>query len=258
MLSAASLEVAEGGGAGYTVKLAARPSGPVTVTLGGTSGTDLSLDRTSLGFTASNWNVAQAVRVSASDDDDGADDTATLTHSASGGGYDGISQNLPVTVKDDDEAGLVLSAASLEVPEGGSAGYTVKLATQPAGPVTVTLGGTADTDLSLDETSLTFAPETWNAAQTVTVSAGDDADGADDTATLTHVASGGGYGGVSKRLPVTVIDDDEPGLVLSVSSLRIAENADTTYTVNAVSPPAFADYGNAPTFSDTLVEVAGA
>ena len=30
------------------------------------------------------------------------------------------------------------------------------------------------------------------------------------------------------------------------------------YTVNAVSPPAFADYGNAPTFSDTLVEVAGA
>ena len=30
------------------------------------------------------------------------------------------------------------------------------------------------------------------------------------------------------------------------------------YTMNAVSPPAFADYGNAPTFSDTLVEVAGA
>ena len=27
-------------------------------------------------------------------------------------------------------------------------------------------------------------------------------------------------------------------------------------TVNAINPPAFADYGNAPTFSDTLVEVA--
>ena len=26
-------------------------------------------------------------------------------------------------------------------------------------------------------------------------------------------------------------------------------------TVNAINPPAFADYGNAPTFSDTLVEV---
>ena len=30
------------------------------------------------------------------------------------------------------------------------------------------------------------------------------------------------------------------------------------YTVNAINPPAFADYGNAPTFSDTLVEVAAA
>ena len=29
-------------------------------------------------------------------------------------------------------------------------------------------------------------------------------------------------------------------------------------TVNAITPPAFADYGNAPTFSDTLVEVAAA
>ncbi|TXL76669.1 molybdopterin oxidoreductase family protein [Vineibacter terrae] len=30
----------------------------------------------------------------------------------------------------------------------------------------------------------------------------------------------------------------------------------TRRTVNAINPPAFADYGNAPTFSDTLVEVA--
>ena len=29
-------------------------------------------------------------------------------------------------------------------------------------------------------------------------------------------------------------------------------------TVNAITPPTFADYGNAPTFSDTLVEVAKA
>ena len=258
VLSAASLEVPEGGSVGYTVKLATQPAGPVTVTLGGTAGTDLSSDRTSLTFAVSNWNTAQTVTLSAGDDPDAADDTATLTHTASGGGYGGVSKDLPVTVNDDDEAGLVLSAASLEVPEGGNVDYRVKLATRPSGPVTVTLGGTADTDLSLDETSLTFAPETWDTAQTVTVSAGDDADGADDTATLTHVASGGGYGGVSKRLPVTVIDDDELALVLSAASLEVPEAGDVDYTVNAVSPPAFADYGNAPTFSDTLVEVAGA
>ena len=80
----------------------------------------------------------------------------------------------------------------------------MKLATRPAGTVTVTLGGTADTDLSLDKASLTFTAETWNTAQTVRVSADDDDDGTDDPATLTHSASGGGYDAVSKDLAVTV------------------------------------------------------
>ncbi len=237
VLSVSSLGIAENADTTYTVKLATRPSGPVTVTLGGTAGTDLSLDKTSLSFTASNWNAAQTVTVSAGDDADGADDTATLTHTASGGGYGAVSKNLQVRVTDDDEAGLVLSAASLEVPETGSARYTVKLATRPTGPVTVTLGGTAGTDLSLDKTSLSFTASNWNAAQTVTVSAGDDADGADDAATLTHVASGGGYGTVSKDLPVTVKDDDALALVLSAASLEVPEEGSVGYTVKLATRP---------------------
>ena len=136
-------------------------------------------------------------------------------------------------MNDADELALVLSAASLEVPESGNADYTVKLATRPTGTVTVTLGGTADTDLALDRTSLTFTEETWNTAQTVRVDADADDDGTDDPATLTHSASGGGYGGISKDLLVTVKDDDEPDLMLSVSSLGVAEGADTTYTVKS-------------------------
>lgn len=37
-----------------------------------------------------------------------------------------------------------------------------------------------------------------------------------------------------------------------------AKGSRNGYTVNAINPPAFADYGSAPTFSDTLVEVAAA
>ena len=47
---------------------------------------------------------------------------------------------------DNDEVALVLSAASIEVPEDGETSYTVKLATQPTGTVTVALGGTTGTD----------------------------------------------------------------------------------------------------------------
>ena len=219
------------------MKLATRPAGPVTVTLGGTADTDLALDRTSLTFTEETWNTAQTVRVSADDDDDGTDDPATLTHSASGGGYDAVSKDLAVTVTDDDEAGLALSTASLEVPEDGNAEYTVKLATRPTGTVTVRLGGTADTDLALDRTSLTFTAETWNAAQSVRVSADADDDGTDDPATLTHSASGGGYDAVSKDLAVTVTDDDEPGLVLSAASLEVPEDGNAEYTVKLATRP---------------------
>ena len=237
VLSASALEVPEDGAKAYTVKLVTQPTDDVTVTLGGTSGTDLSLDKTSLTFTASTWNTAQTVTVSAADDDDVTNDQETLTHTASGGGYGAVSKDLPVEVIDNDTPGLVLSAASLEVPENGEASYTVKLATLPTGAVTVTLGGTTGTDLSLDKTSLTFNAMTWNTAQTVTVSAADDDDSTNDQATLTHTASGGGYGAVSKDLPVEVIDNDTPGLVLSAASLEVPENGEASYTVKLTTLP---------------------
>ena len=80
----------------------------------------------------------------------------------------------------------------------------MKLATQP----TVTVSGHAGTDLTLDKTMLTFTVDSWDTAQTVTVKAGHDDDAANDTATLTHTASGGDYAGIIADLPVTVTDDD--------------------------------------------------
>lgn len=210
VLSAASLEVPEGGNAEYTVKLATRPAGPVTVTLGGTADTDLSLDKASLTFTAKTWSTAQAVRVGADNDndDDGADDTATLTHSASGGGYGGVSETLPVTVKDDDKPDLIVSVASLDLSEGRGMHYTVRLAARPRGPVTVALSSPPETDLSFDENPLMFSELDWDRARTVTVTVNEDDDRTDDTETVMHAASGGGYDGVSKEIPVKVSDND--------------------------------------------------
>ena len=101
---------------------------------------------------------------------------------------------------------LVLSPTSLDVPEAGSASYTVKLATLPTAEVTVSIGGTSGTDLSLNMMSLTFTTSDWNTAQMVTVSAAGDSDATHDSATLTHTATGGGYGTVSADLAVTVTD----------------------------------------------------
>ena len=248
VLSETGLTVTEGDAAGssYTVTLATEPSGTVTVTISGHDGADLTLDKTTLTFTVDNWNAAQTVTVKASQDNDAANDTATLTHTASGGDYAGITADLPVTVTDDDTAGVVLSETDLTVTEGDAAGtsYTVKLATRPSGTVTVSITGHDGTDLSLSGTTLssnmlTFAVDNWNTAQTVTVKAGEDNDGANDTGTLTHTASGGDYASITKDLPVTVTDNDEPAIVLSETDLTVTEGdaAGSSYTVKLATRP---------------------
>ena len=117
-----SLAVAEGGNNTYTVKLATEPSATVTVGIAGHSGTDLSLDKESLTFTAANWSEAQTVTVTAAEDDDAGDDEVTLTHAASGGDYGSVADSVAVTVIDDDAAvrGLLVSPPSLAVAEGAT------------------------------------------------------------------------------------------------------------------------------------------
>ena len=176
--------------------------------------------------------------VTAADDDDGLDDSVTLTHTAAGGEYAGVSADLLVTITDDDTAGLVITPSSLTVGEGDTAGvsYTVALATQPTEEVTVTVSGHSGTDVSPDETTLTFTPGNWNMAQAVTVTARQDDDGADDYVTLTHTASGGEYAGVEATLSVTVDDDYKAPtgvtLVVTPGSVR-EESGETEITVTA-------------------------
>ena len=221
----------------YTVKLDTEPTASVTVTISGHSGTDLTLSQTSLTFTTGNWNTEQTVTVSAGDDDDAVNDSETLTHTAVGGDYGSVTKDLEVTVTDDDEAAIVLAPTPLPVDENDDNTYTVKLDTEPTATVTVTIGGTAGTDLTTNPPNLTFTTGNWNTAQTVTVSAADDDDAVDDSATLTHTASGGDYGSVTKDLPVTVTDDDEPAIVLDPEPLPVGENDDNAYTVKLDTKP---------------------
>ena len=209
----ASLSVTEGATATYTVALASQPTAGVTVTIGGATDTDVSLSRTSLAFTTAAWNTAQTVTVSAGDDADETDDRVRLAHTASGGDYGSVRSDLIVTVSDDDDggtnvAGLSASPDSLTVGEGGSARFSVSLASQPDSSVTVLIRGLTGTDLTTDLTRLSFTTVDWNAPKAVTVSAAHDDDETNDRETLKLTASGGSYGSVRRDLSVTVIDDD--------------------------------------------------
>ncbi|MCY4332524.1 MAG: putative Ig domain-containing protein, partial [Cyanobacteria bacterium MAG CAR1_bin_15] len=155
----------------------------------------------------------------------------------------GSPPTVTVFITDDDEEALVFSPSAVTVDEGSSNTYTVKLATAPTGTVTVTVGGasgevTVDTDSGSpgNQNSLSFSTTDWNTGKTVTVTAGEDVDITNDSATLTHTASGGGYDGVTGNVAVTVTDDDTPTVSFAASSSTVAEDGGTkTIRIN-ISP----------------------
>ena len=255
-VSRTALAVTEGDSTGgtYTVVLDSRPSADVTVTVSGHAGTDLTLnpDPASLTFTPMTWDMAQTVTVTAGHDVDGTNDTVSLTHGATStdSNYQGITiAGVEVTITDDDmadeedeTAGVTVSKSSLAVTEGDSAGgtYTVVLDSQPTADVVVTVAGDTGTDVTLNPTALTFTSITWDTAQTVTVTAGQDADGTNDTVSLTHSATStdSGYGGIAiASVEVTITDDDTAGVTVSKSAIDLVEGNSDTYTVKLDTEP---------------------
>ena len=245
-----AFSVLGGGSNGYAVTLTSEPAGDVTVTASGHAGSDLSLDKTVLIFTTSNWNTAQTIIVSA--DDDAIAASVSLAHavaSTADSVYDALSgPGVSVTVVYSGpvnqvfQLGVTTSPQFLAVPEGGSNTYSVVLSRVPSGAVTVTITDPTDnTEATASPDSLTFTTSNWNTAQIVTVSAAEDDDAvADPVATVTHSLSGGGYADVSAPdVAVTIIENDSPSIVLTPSTLSLAEgdSSGETYTVELATQP---------------------
>ncbi len=257
-----SLTVAEGGSGNFTVALSSAPSAEVTVTLrrGGTTDSDVTFDtdpttdgdQSTLTFDSSNWRTARTVTVSAAEDADALADRATIELSASGGDYAGKSESVSVSVSENDAAGLSVSPTDLTVDEGGNNTFTVALTSAPSAEVTVTLRQatdnsdvTFDTDPTADgnQSTLSFTAGSddddgnWRTGQTVTVSAAQDADAADESASISLIASGGDYAGKSESVSVSVSDDETLALVVSESSLTVAEGSTKTFDVKLSHDP---------------------
>ena len=141
-------------------------------------------------------------------------------------------------------AGIAVSTAALTVTEQDSTGdgYTVVLDTEPTADVVVTVAGHVGTDVTANPTTLTFTMSNWETAQTVTVTADNDADTTDDSVALTHSAASAdsGYSGIAiAGVAVTVNDNDTaqvmgvgvaPGNAQLVVTWTAVDNA-TGYTV---------------------------
>ncbi|MFF5247803.1 glycoside hydrolase family 6 protein [Streptosporangium sp. NPDC000095] len=137
---------------------------------------------------------------------------ASGAHTASAKAYDNASPALstqtaavPFTVGGGNTTpSIVASPTSLSVPEGSSRTVGFRLSQAPSANVTVSLAKTGDSDITIAPSTLTFTTANWNTAQNVTVSAAQDADQTNGTATITATAAGH----TAATVAVTEADDD--------------------------------------------------
>ena len=106
---------------------------------------------------------------------------------------------------------VTVSPTSLTVTEGATGTLSVALRSQPSNDVTLAISSDNPDVTVTPTTALTFTVDNWDTAQTVTVTAAQDPDQADESATLILDPGGGGNVYpfvVSTALTVTVTDDD--------------------------------------------------
>ena len=161
--------------------------------------------------------------------------------SGGNGASENGTQQVSITLTDDDTASLVVSADNVTVSETGTTStFTVKLSSEPVSSVSVSLGLNGSDEFSVSD-NLSFSSSDWNTVKTVTVTGADD-DVADDnqtsTLTLSSSSSDSYYNGLSDNVTVTTTDNDTVGLVLSGTNATVSENGTTsTFTVRLNSAP---------------------
>ena len=132
--------------------------------------------------------------------------------------------------------GPTLSTDALTIDEGGTATYTVRLPSQPTGPVGVTLNTIPDV-ISLQPQTLTFTVDDWDTPQTVTLTARSDTHSFVVWAVAVHTYSDllPHIGRSSSFLRVVVENQDTP---LVLSGLRAPPSRSCTRrTAQRIWPP---------------------
>lgn len=230
--------MSEGGQYTVWVRLATAPSNAVTVNAARTAGdTDVKIGAgATMTFTPSNWSVPRPLTITHTADADTVLDRATISVTSAG------LTTVPITVNAVEDSGnaLILSTTTLSLAEGGLGTLTVALSAAPVGTVTVDVARTTgDADVTVTSgATLTFTTGNFSTPQTVKISAAEDADTANDSATISVTAAGF----TTRTVAITAIDNDPHApAITSMPVTTAVVNAPYAYTVTATGlpPPTF-------------------
>ncbi len=237
-----SVTIDEGTAFVYNFALESEPTSDVTITLDVPVGSDIGFSsRASLTFTPANWLARQSVIINAAHDDDLDDDEVVITHTASGGGYDGVSGEVAVTIVDDDVE-VRFGAESYSIEEGGGSAFvSLHLSRPPGQSVTIPLvvsylNGADPQDLRGIPESVTFGPaEDTKTFELSPVDNALDDDGKQvvlNWGTLPPNVRASSSSGPT----INIIDNDQRGISVP-GTVRVRESSATQYSVRLASRP---------------------
>ena len=249
--------VGENGGTNtFVLRLSDQPNSDVVLDVTSSDLAEMTVSPATLTFTPTNWNQSQSVVVSPLNDANTVNEALNLQFLASGDvDYDGLSQTRSLTINDDDAAELIATPntlVTLTEEDATGATYTVNLSTPPAPPVEVDIALDSSTpypSFTVSPSTLTFTPANYNATtgQTVTVTAGDDANVVSETGLILEYAvdatltgRDATFDGQTAQRLVNVNDNDAANIVVNADNPEvILEDGGTgTFTVALSTQPA--------------------
>ena len=222
----------------FDISLAAgAPTANVNVYFFSSNTNEATVSPSSVTFTPTNW-ASKTITITPQDDD--VDDNnqtffiITTAATSADATYHNINPlDVSVTNTDDDTAGFFVTPTSgLTTTEAGdTATFDVSLTSEPTASVSIDLtGGSGDDEFTISTPTLTFTPENWDTAQTVTLTGVDDfiIDGNISFTVTTNPASSTdtNYSGFNPEdITGTNNDNDAAGIIVSPSgSLTTSES----------------------------------
>ncbi len=209
----------------YTVRLDADPEREVTIDLRHDPRVTAYPRRlTFTGGASGNWAAPQKVTLQVLPDADAANEEIVVEHRY--GGF--VEASLPVTIIDGDRKSMIvyLRPGVGEMDEGESGpGYSVALADDPGGQVTMSLVSSHPDSVRVTPSTLTFDSQNYHQAQTVAIDAPEDSNGDNETARIVHTLPG--YR--QAEFAVRVQDNDLGGIVIWPETTTLQEGMPLSY-----------------------------
>ncbi len=240
----------------FKVRLGSEPTGTVVIDVTSSDTGEGTVDKATLTFDASNWDIEQTVRVTGVNDDVDDDDiNYTITLSINQDGTDdasGFEQAGNATVNainlDNDVAGVIITDPGTTTEDLGTATFDVSLKTEPIDTVMFTFevdSGDLTEGEIIGTDTLVFLPTTWNIPQTITVKGKDDDIDDGDIPYTINVSNASSTldtdydGNFGTTVSITNIDNDDAGFIVSPQSLTTSETGTTAeFSIVLTSKPA--------------------